>query len=465
MKNRILKYMFVTGIIATIISCYDHGDGDFKESGTLTIAGINDSYAGKSLIDSLRINPVIENMQEGDYEYLWYANSIGTTPKEEPDTICREKNLNDLIKLPVGNYSLIFRATHVKTKVVSYKKTSLSVGSNYTTGWILLKEMAGSTDIDMFTPSGIIMPDIMKNNHGETMKGKPVSMGYDHLMLSARNTKCLVLLSEQDAKVLIAENMTLNSDFDRMFFDTPKIRKPQRFRGGSAGDLGFVNDNKLYLAVSGSPLFQPIAYDDHVISPMICGNMYYIYYHDATEGAIYQAIYGNATLVKSNLKHDLIHTWAQANDYFAYQFLFRDRVNKDVMYYVSNTMQYTLPSDLKLAQAELLTHNQGSNDIYFSLGDKLYMYYTGNQAEEEIYDFKGEEITHIGHISRYAPSGLGNLVVATYSDGKYKFYQFELTAGKPKTDIPPVIMQGEGRIKHSFYMNPSFSNYTFPDVY
>ncbi len=117
----------------------------------------------------------------------------------------------------------------------------------------------------------------------------------------------------------------------------------------------------------------------------------------------------------------------------------------------------TIDSNLKICHADSWAPNLDNDIIYFSEGNSIYScnvnaYY---QEREQVVFPAGEEVTHMRHLKYSDATNPENnfsyLVVATYLNGKYKVYLYNIQAGNLQN--LPQILEGEGKVGGVVYIN------------
>ena len=90
------------------------------------------------------------------------------------DTISFEQDLDYKISLRTGSYNLLFCAKDKATGIYAYERYNLTVGTETTDAWWVLKENSNGTDLDLITPTKT-MPNFISSINGKQMAGAPVS--------------------------------------------------------------------------------------------------------------------------------------------------------------------------------------------------------------------------------------------------------------------------------------------------
>jgi hypothetical protein len=130
--------------------------------------------------------------------------------------------------------------------------------------------------------------------------------------------------------------------------------------------------------------------------------------------------------------------------------------------YADTLMASTYPD---LTSATLYALNKNNPILYFTNGNKIGAYNIDSKTYiNNLYSFPtGEEITYIKFINcQYDNSAAYNftsLVVATYSNGNYKVYQFTVLGNT--LNQTGTLFQGTGRVKSLIYATPNTSPFFY----
>ncbi|SEM72400.1 PKD-like family protein [bacterium A37T11] len=112
-----------------------------------------------------------------------------------------------------------------------------------------------------------------------------------------------------------------------------------------------------------------------------------------------------------------------------------------------------------LVNASYYTLHKGQPILYFSYQNKLGSYQIESKNYlNQLHSFDpGEEITYLKYLDCQYDSptsyNFSRLVVATYSNGKYKIYQFSVLGNSLHQEGP--LLQGEGKVKSLIYSSPA----------
>lgn len=128
----------------------------------------------------------------------------------------------------------------------------------------------------------------------------------------------------------------------------------------------------------------------------------------------------------------------------------------------------TIPSTFKFNTAQVYATNKGASTqmLYGGVGDKFYIYNTGNDTETLVSPTGmggGETITMITHKpgiqnpadNSDAPAN-GYMIIATHKDGNYKVYVYNVVGGAPD-GAPVKTYSGAGKVVDMQFAGGTFS--------
>lgn len=176
---QLLRILFLVTSILTLGSCYkDKGNYTYHDINEITIDGMNASYSAITGVDVLRIEPQMAMTEPGNdaarFEYYWIVVK-GTTVI---DTISRQPVLDYKVSLAPDAYTLSFRVVDRQTTVAFKKSVTLTVGTPYSRGIMLMgTNEAGNAEAQMISmvKDTIVVSDILSKSGLPTLK-EPVAM-------------------------------------------------------------------------------------------------------------------------------------------------------------------------------------------------------------------------------------------------------------------------------------------------
>ena len=169
----------------------DKGNYDYVPVNEVTFENINEEYS--VLINStvLSIDPVLK-MSEGvnpdadRFKYEW----VCVAPNGEKYQLATTRTINTVVNLPIGTYTLYLKVRDTVTDLLWMTYTSLTVGTIYTRGILLIGEDEGGyADAQMISMGSdtTVIRNILKNCGLPALKGpiafihtgRPYSSSYD----------------------------------------------------------------------------------------------------------------------------------------------------------------------------------------------------------------------------------------------------------------------------------------------
>lgn len=154
--------------------CYgDKGNYDYRDINEVVIGAQGfegTDYRLRSGIDVLKITPELHATLDpdftGDYSYEWVVVGQVNNPGERT-TIARTRNLDYAVDLPSDEYQLLLRVTDPTTGLMFSRRTTLSVSTAYTRGWLVAAEdESQNTVVDMVSISRdtLFQRDVVKGD-------------------------------------------------------------------------------------------------------------------------------------------------------------------------------------------------------------------------------------------------------------------------------------------------------------
>ena len=507
----IMRYLYFTLLLLGMglaTSCVDSDEDLFGERLEIGVENI-DKDIRVNIGDVLEINPTI-TPADREYDCFWGVASKSNT-YSVIDTISRERNLKYTVTLNTGTYSLRFCAKDRETGIFSYTDYSLSVETDMSTGWWVLKEGANGTDVDLFTPAKAIN-DVVYSRNGKALKGSPVDLAYtpnyfifDPLTDKDVNNTVVLLTSEEDMVVVDYFTGKVLRNYEDMFMDLPANRSIQAiFKGAS--DVHLVADNKLYtmpvskytpryrqfvIKHTGNYELSPYRVASGWCNPMLFDNASSSFCI-ADRGAL-ELVYGKETASPAhrNLNMDLLYMGGRTTsssggengyallkekgaDVYKLAYIDATRTSSDL---TSSTASYnnivlemeTLPNDLQVLGAEIRALSQDNNIIYFAKDNKVYLCNLETLEErEQVADYAaGETVTYMEFAKFMQPWNDQNqwfsyLVIGTKAGDGYKLYMHPVQGG----NIQPAekVLEGKGQVKRAIYI-ANLSGTIYPSVY
>jgi hypothetical protein len=481
-----------------------------KDVSDITVKGIEGSYTVLSYSgEKVDIQPTIETSYS-DMEYHWYLydskgqiETDGTGDAAGMKVLSNTKDLSYEVDLPEGNYGLYFKATSKSNDYTIYKRSELVVTTEFVRGTYILKEDAdGNTDMDLYTPDGVLMPNVLSKTQGEAMKGAPLAfslcfnMGY--ILNNVHNYSNMMYIATKDNQFKFIRISDLKCIFDRssfsfatidddevgyatvtgivrtMYFSNKGIRNvytgAMSYTSGKFGDLKGAGSSPFIVAPhKGSNM---IFWDgtSHAIS--LCSAL------GTTSKLAVNASAGTNVTTDGLTDYECI---ASGQNYIGTSeiiyFILQNKAGERFLYTIKmvkrNTYNLTsvlkLDSNLNLSKAKLITTNGSSATyIYCINNSKLYAYNMADGTETELAFTgipSGEQITYCScqywtnpYDGNYSFSD--KLVIGTQSGTTYKLYYYNTLGGKPNGS-PYQTITGTGIFKKLNYASPADYRFAF----
>lgn len=475
-------------------ACYDDkGNYDYTGKLAIKVTGIEEEYV-RVVLDTIKFRPVITPVDR-EYECFWGVVPDGGY-QFQFDTISKIKDLDYGVNLKPGTYKLRFCARDMKTGVFTLQEYRLTVVTDMSIGWWVLKEEGGKTDLDVFTPTRSL-ESVLKMKNGKALDGKPENMAYvdDWLYFDEKDntsveTKVVFVASDQDVVAVDFFSGSIMRSFDDLFYNVPVVKRPQNIFLGSNG-LFLVNDNRLHvilLAGNGRTGFFGDAQlgNDVVISnyktsssrrtPLL---------FDEKSGSFFTTTYTSLSLISflnepwassdadrspvNNLNAELLYVGAKMDDYSltdAYALLKYKQEDKFGL--LKLVARYTSPYRNPVESTRLLDNSLGvlSADframakdydlMYFSKGNEVWAFDVETLREEKLNVVipAGERITYMEYL-RFTPSAdkslwFNSVIIGTSRGGNYTLYRHDVIAGKLQPGVK--IGAGTGEVKRACYL-------------
>lgn len=235
-------------------ACYKDDSSDLEKlTPVLKVVGVNENYSLNKDLDVLVINPQFSEADPKDFSFVWTLLKKDRQPQDPKpilDTIGREANLNYNIKAIPGAYILSLHAKHNRTGVTKMYNYVFTSNTPYMSGWYILKEENGKSDLDFFYQGGKIENWIARNQNGKSLEGKALKVFHmpaiKTSMTSPNLFSVLVAATDQDVAMYKLEDGSKVMDYENMFFTKPATKKVQNVIRTPAERLILINDNKAY---------------------------------------------------------------------------------------------------------------------------------------------------------------------------------------------------------------------------
>lgn len=504
--NRIkIKLLLFSTIILGFASCYsDNGNYDYDKINKVeVVSGLEEEYEGYYRLSTIEINPTIVSDDKSiEFDYVWgiYPNNAsGYIPKL--DTLALSRELTYFVDKPVGSYTLFLCATEKQTNISHYYKSKLVVVTEFTDGWYVLKDNGTVTDLDLFKAveeKVFSYHDVLPRK----LMGKSVSLStntkYDYMNEDrVKQTKKTVFFiqSEQELNVNLIADLSVIKEYETIFNILPEST-PKQITYASCGTSYCISDEKgVYknstvspnVGVFGYPLVSEhgnyrtgkysmrngtnvVVYDEsncRLLSIPYNGNNIISFSDRNTDNELLEYTPNN---MNANCLYLSFFEQSAYKNGFG---VFEDRTTKQRSVYQFNAKEFStyknpilevtqIPTDLEMSSASLYAINHGYELMYYVKDNTIGVYNIDANSEETailVYE-PGTKITFINnafHYNHLKPEICwSKFAVATYKDGRYKIYLYEINAGKPMGT--PIIFEGEGRPTEVVRVAPGITN-------
>lgn len=489
-------------------SCIDDSDDVFGEKLEIAVGNIEKDMK-VNIGETLTINPSI-SPEEREYDCFWGVASKSSN-YGVIDTISRERNLNWKVDLGTGTYTLRFCAKERETGIFSYTEYNLSVETEMSTGWWVLKNGANGTDVDLFTPEKLIA-DIVYNNSGKGLQGKALDLAYapnffvfDPSTDVDVNHKSVFLTSEEDLVVVDYFTGQVLREYDEMFMELPAQRSVQGIFKG-ANDIHIVADGDLYTlpTTSYTPHYRQFIIrhtGDYQLSQyrVASGWTCPMLFDEASSSFCVvdrgssELLYGreDASPAHRNLNAELIYmggrTTSTSGGEEGYAILKKKDTGEYLLAYIDATKSSSdltsstasrhcvimeipekLDSSMKVLTADFRAQSQDNDIIYFAKENKVYLcnLETFEEREQTAGFAADETITYMEFAKFMQPwndtsKWFSYLVIGTKVGSNYKLYLHPVQGGNIQPAV--TVYEGTGEVKRAIYI-ANLSGAIYPSV-
>ncbi len=482
-----MKYIIIISSIFLwanlLIGCYeDKGNYDFKEIFEVTIDSIEESYSGITLIDTLKINPVV-TPSDVEYDYWWGIIKPGQGATL--DTICHTRQLNYHLALEANDYTLVFMATEKKTGISRIVRSALRTTTPLSKGWYVLHSQGGVTDLDLFTKDGKA-ENIIAVNNGKGLRGEARNLNFSRYYYLWNETyefymqgNTLFAFASEDCASIRLSDGAIVYTFDELFYERPVVSDPQdMWFTYSEGYM--INDGKMYtiynLSENSGRFGGMVAGDYRLASHHVNAGSNPLLYDEKNSSFItISAMDNRVTTFKdtgaqpvNHMDADLLfmgprgdYAWAlmkkkSENVYMMLNLLAYYSYNYD--YSNPTVRRDTLDLDLDIIHADKWATNTRNNIIYFALGNTVHSCNIDAGYQERLQEnvklSAQESVTYMRHLNfSSSAESFEYLAIGTYDGSDYKLYLHKIQAGNLQAD--PEVLKGKGKIGGVIYVDGS----------
>lgn len=496
-----LLYILPISLIALLGSCvHDSGSTASNDVNDITISNMNTKYSIVSYAgNKLDIQPSVATGYT-DMDYRWYIinkrkegkSSFNSGTTYDMDSIANTKDLSYEVNLPEGQYEIVFKAFSKSTNYSMYKTANVEITTQFSKGFYILKEnAAGNTELDMYTPDGALMSDLLAKTQGSAMNGVPRSIGmcYNESYMEGTEkdySNCMCITTENnDIKFLRIGDLKSVIDKSNLLFDN--VDNSEQFYGAVKGLfmihlLTSTGVRSVYSGDNGSSTGKfgnalgGVSASKYIISS---ASAYGLKYWSDSNHGIYACDY-NGGITPVSVATDVTYK-AQGLTGFSclacgeskigsterlYFLLKEDATNKRYFYLLTSSKVKAvtiLDSSLNMAQANIFSTNGRTATIAYCVNNnKLYSYNYNTGAEVEL-PFSGipasEQITYISNQYWTGTDNFDYFIIGTQTGNTYKLYFYEMVGGQPSGD-PVKTITGTGKFKSIRYVTPQYDGWS-----
>lgn len=383
MKEKIHILLINATIIITIFpalfSCSDDlGNYSYHSLEEVSIE-LDSAYLG-IVGEHLNIVPALQGAGDltNDYIYQWKTFST-TNPSDTAVVLSHSCELDYLMRLSPGEYTLVFTVQRKGAEVFDRKTTSLSVRTPYSEGWLVLSDDDGRARLDIHSfVKDTTYTDILSGTTPATWN-HPIAI------------RCLPNANYPEAPfyLLTSDGTTRLADDDFKYKDEYLIR----YEMGNASDTGVL----------------PTAIAENGVAKLIIANGKPYYCDNSTGDGLFMSARRNSFDVASTVGCDAL------SDHMAPVFLMYDLKNR--RFVVCATM---------FASTDILGSNV-SGDIALSTLGSFYKFPIGNDSEFTLPQNGKYDLLHLEN-TRYDPLGIdqGTTYAVLSNGSERKVYGFAL---------------------------------------
>lgn len=510
MKTKL--HIFIATLVATLCyACYDDkGNYDYTDLKTTEISGIDKEYLRISFKDTLFITPDIQPA-DAHYEFIWTINQaydrMPSHGKFVIDTISTEKNLVYAIAKPTGTYDINLKVINQDNGDATFYNTTLVAQTEFTSGFYVLKEAEGNTEVDLHLPSNETVNNLLVKSLGNPLAGKPTSMGviFEYSFIDPATNDyikpapmVLTVCSGKEAYIFNLQDMSVVFSHENMFYggapenETPYYIYPNTYCIAYISDQGVYSNYQVasWDMYSAGKFGVPNVIDGNCkpnINIIQDGNNTYLFdelnhrFLTFNFNAMYEtfsnkdesgtelpdspnnipadyelAFFGHNT-IGGNYGYALFKDNKSARKHYLYTLHFGTAYNP-----IEKVEE--INSSLQLNKANLYAINE--NDarlLYYVTDNQLYRYEIEQKRETlvSLQGFEGGEITYISNRYWQGQSDKANnfnyLAVGAYKDGQYAIYLYDIIGGIPN-GAPKKVLRGEGKAVKLHFVSPNMGD-------
>ena len=278
-------------LLSVVMACTeDKGNYDYLPLNELTLEGMAESYqVEKDSAFAISMTITGETgFSEANYDFLWYA--WNTLDEESiPDTLSYEKNLDMVMSLPIGEYTLRYVVTEKETGVYYAAEADLSVINSFSKGVVALSRIeGGDSDLTFINSVNTVTKHAYKEaNAGVSAGNGPLGIYY---LGGTYGTKNVLLISTEEKQMTVEPaDFTDYRSLAGWFYIEPEGLVEAM--GTNGMDEYLIIDGKAYSRMT-YPFFNPTGMFDYKIAgeydlaPFVLEGSSFFFY-DQVRGCFY----------------------------------------------------------------------------------------------------------------------------------------------------------------------------------
>lgn len=214
-KYKRLVLSLFAGILLASSCADDKGNYDYTDLNNITIDGISKDITALSYAN-LEITPVFKNFDpaEDQYDFEWQA--IQMFGDRETEVIGTNKNLNYMVELLPGAYTLLYTIKEKGSEIYYREEMNLQVNSVTSEGWLVLCSDNNRARLDMVSKiTGETYHDLLAHSDMPEMQN-PYSIVYLPSYQGDANSP-FYLLAENGATRLGKDDFVWKPEFDMSY--------------------------------------------------------------------------------------------------------------------------------------------------------------------------------------------------------------------------------------------------------
>lgn len=507
----------------SLAACFDddstYGGNDV---GNIEVSGIEESYEATAFVgEHLRITPEVKtDYSDMSYEWLLLNSKTGTVTDDgdtiQPVVIGNSKDLDYEVATGPGTYQLRFIATAKSNNYTSYSSAKLTVQTDFSQGFYILKETAdGNTELDLISSKKQLGENLLTGVKGAPMTGKPrrMDINYNMYYVNPDNDEMEstngVTVTTEDNDIVVSRSADMQTIFDRsslLFDDMDADEKPYGIQLTSIAGQEYISSNGVRTctaagtfmstpntgkfgmptaSVGGSPYFLHdlpssgggLLWDEKAHS------IYALDYNATPSALIYEDQTGEDVTQNQKGWECLMAGYNYVNNEATCLMVLNETATGSRRLYTTSssfsgiylTGCKTFRAGSAMASATAYSVNAiSAKYLYGVSGGKLFACLFAEDGLPEIQlSPKGigsdETITYVGNQFWDSVMGVGTsfnyLIVGTQKGNQYKLYFYNTVGGAPDGD-PVMTFTGTGTVKSVKYLNSQFkqSDWNFQNL-